>query len=402
MTAASWGIAATDHAALEEPPPGHRCSRGYDPGNAKRVEKQVAVPIEREIRRFLGRVRRARFLGGLCEALLVIGLGLAALLVALRLFGVAPQPSWWWCVLLLPAVLWAAWGVRRLRFGRRSGAVHLDRRLGLDGLLVTSLERSTAGYETRLRAKLDAVDAALPRMRVRPALARIGVVAAVLAIVFLLPAPVRDARAANPILAETLDEYEERLAALEETEGVREEMHEELTERLDDLKQRFAKTGDVAWKDLDAFEQAAEHERALHAARLAKSQQDLAAFARGDDEKAAASPSAAAKRMAELLQDAKAAGLTDKLPEALRKKLGAGEDMSGADLEGAMDAETMKQLAAALAQSAGDKLSGLEGQGLPEGIDPASLEELLAGEDMDKLFGEPCGLCKNGDKDCPG
>ena len=364
----------------------------------------MSVPIEREIRRFLGRVRAARFVGGLCEALLVLVLGLAAILLVLRLFGIAVTPSPWWALLGLPAIAWAALGVRRLNFGRRAGAVHLDRRLEMDGLLVTALERNTAAYEGRLQTKLREAREALPKMRARPLFARLGIAALVLVVVLLLPAPVSDARAANPIVAEMLEEYEEKLAALEENEGLREETREELERRLDNLESRFEQTGELAWKDLDALEQATEQEQAMHAARLAKAQQDLAAFARGDDEQSAAGGAAAAQRMAELLQDAKAAGLLDKLPAELRNKLGAGtENMDGAGLEGALDAESMKQLATALSQAAGDKLSGLEGTGLPEGLSPASLDELLAGTDVEALFGKPCKLCSGkGDKDCPG
>ncbi len=370
------------------------------------IGESVAAPVEREIRRFLAHVRAARFLGGLCEALLVVILGLATVLWALRLFGVSPEPSPWWALLALPAVAWAALCVRRLGFGRRAGALHLDRRLGLDGLLVTALERDTTAYDGRLRAKLQQAGAAQPHLHARPVLIRLGVAALMLLVVLLLPAPTTHARADNPIVAETLAEYEEKLAALEQNEGVQEEVREELTQRLEDLKDRFQKSGEMTWKDLDALQDTLEHEQALQAARLAKSQQDLAAFARGDDEQSAAGASAAAKRMADLLKDAQAAGLLDKLPEELRKQLGQG--MDGAGLEGALDANAMKQLAAALAQAAGDKLSALEGTGLPEGIDPASLGELLAGTDVEALFGKPCKLCaggklgKQGDKDCPG
>lgn len=370
----------------------------------------MSTPMEREIRRFLGRVRGARFLGGFCEALLVLVLGSAALLVSLRLCEVVVTPSPWWALLILPALVWAWLGVRRLDFGRGAGAAHLDRRLGLDGLLVTSLERDASAYQGLLRRKLHEARAVLPRLRTRPLFARLGAALAVLVIVLLLPAP-REPLGRSSVVADVLEDYREKLAELAEKGGIREEVREELAQRLEAMEQRLQKSGDVAWKDLDTYEQAAEQERALHAARLAKSQQELASFARGEDAFANDGPAAASQRMNQLLQDADAAGLLDQLPPALRERLSSAQVGDGSDgAQGAastLGAETMKQLAAALAQSAGDKLGTL-GAGSPiDAAEAMSLDELLAGTDVDALFGKPCTLCtgkdgKPGDPGCPG
>ena len=362
---------------------------------------------EREIRRFLSRVRIARFLGALCEGLVALALGFVAVLLALRLLGVVATPAAWWALLALPAVLWAALAVGRLGFGRGAGAVHLDRRLGLDGLLLTALERDPGAHAPRLREKLDEAHAALPHVRGRPMLARLGLAAVVLGAVVLLPDPPRPARAAQALVTETLAAYAEKLAALKENEGLREETREELQRRLGDLERQLTKSGEVAWKDLDALEQSIEHERALHAARLARARQDLGAFAQGEDPSQAAGAAAAAGLLAGLLEEARSAGLLDALPEALRAKLeagGAGQGLDGAGLQAQLGAEGMRQLAAALAASAGDKFSELAAAGLPAGLGELSLEEALVGLDLEGVFGEPCKLCagEEGDEDCPG
>ncbi|MGE3752817.1 MAG: hypothetical protein AB7I45_01530 [Planctomycetota bacterium] len=372
----------------------------------------MATPMEREIRRFLGRVRLARFVGGLCEGLLVVVLSLATVLLALRLCGVFVSPSPWWALLALPALVWAGLGVRRLDFGRQAGAAHLDRRLGLEGLLVTSLERDASAYEAPLRRKLQETKEALPRMRIRPLLARLGVALVVLAIVLVLPAADEPATSSS-VVADVLQDYEEKLRELAETGGVREEVREELAQRLDALKKRNRDEGVVPWKDLDTFAQTADHERSLHAARLAKAQHDLAAMARGDDASLAQGAAATSARMDQLMQDAEAAGLLDQLPQDLKERLDAMAGADGAEGAGAqgeqagLDAATRKQLAAALAQTAGDKLAALQGKGQALDVEALSLGELLEGIDAEALFGKPCSLCqgkdgKPGDPQCPG
>lgn len=369
----------------------------------------MTAPVEREIRRFLARVRGARFVGALCEALLVAVLGLATVLLCLRLCGVSVSAAPWWGLLAVPVLAWAWLGVRRLDFGHKAGAAHLDRRLGLDGLLVTALECDTAAYQGRLQSKLREAKQVLPRLSLRPLFARLGVALLVLAVVLLLPAPTTSART-NSMAADVLHEYEEKLAELAENGGVTEEVREELAQRLNALEKNFEKSGDVSWKDLDAFAQAAEHERALHAARLSKSQQDLAAFARGDDPSTSGGPDAESRRMSQLIEEAQAAGLLDQLPDALKDRLADAQGADGTDgaQSGAsLDAETLKQMAAALAQAAGDRLSALQGAGLAPGTEALSLDALLEGTDVEALFGKPCTMCaathgEAGEKDCPG
>ncbi len=362
----------------------------------------TGAPIENEIRRFLRRVRVARFLGALCEGLVFVALALAAVLLVLRTFDVALEPSPWWGLFALPALGWAVFTVRQLPFGRTASAAHLDRRLGLDGLLLTAIERDTAGYNGTLRARLQAARDALPRVRYRVLGARLGLAAAVVLVLLFLPAPEPRGAEANPLVADTLADYQEKLDALEEEEGLREEVHEELTERLDELKKKLDENGNVEWKDLDALEDALEHQQALEASRLARSREDLAAFARGEDESIEGGLEVAASRMAELLRDAEMAGLLDKLPEGLKQKLGAGaSNAAGLDGLKGLDEQALKQLAAALAQSADDKLAGLSAEGLDALGELGTLDELITDEMLAQL-GDPCGLCDGGEGDCPG
>ncbi len=374
----------------------------------------MARSIDQEIRRFQRRVGWARFVGGTCEALVVVSIGLATVLLALRLFGVVPEPSAWWALLALPAVGWGVLAARRLGFSRRLGAAHLDQRLGLDGLLLTALERDTRAYDARIRARLAEAQAAQPRLRLQAPLLRVGLAAVVVLVLLVLPDPAPDAAAANPIASETLEAYEEKLAALEKQEGLQEETREELAKRLDELQQDFKKDGQVGWKDLDAFEQAMQHEQSLQGARIEHARQDLAAFARGEDESLAAGARAAAERMAALLAGAQSAGLLDRLPEGMRAQLGTlASENDAAGLAKAFDATALRQLAAALAQCADDKLGELAEAGLaaPSSIPLPSLEELMQGVDMKDVFGKPCSLCKGtgkkgtgkkGASDCPG
>lgn len=372
----------------------------------------MAAPIEREIRRFQRRVAWARFVGATCQAIVALTILLAATLLTLRLFGVSARPTAWWFVLVLPALAWGVLASRRLGFSRRLGAVHLDQRLALAGLLVTALERDTGAYDERIRARLAEAAAAQPRLRLRAPLLRLGVAVAIVGVLLFLPDTPTSASASNPLAVEALEVYEEKLAALQKEDGLQERTREDLERRLDELKQDFHKDGQVGWKDLDAFEQSLQHEQALQAARIERARQDFAAFARGDDESLAAGPSAAAERLAALLAGAESAGLLERLPEGMRAELATlAEDASAAGRSEAFDATAMRRLAAALAQTADDKLGDLAAAGLAqagsaEAAGLASLDDLLQGVDMTAVFGEPCEQCKGagkqGEEDCPG
>ena len=360
----------------------------------------MATDIEREIRRFGRRVRLGRFFGGASEALAASALVLAGGLLVLRVLGVAwgTDPRW---LVLLPcaALIWGLRCARHTPFGPKDSAVHLDRRLGLDGLLLTALETDAGDYRARLFGRLERARAALPRIAPRPLALRMGVATLALAVVFLLPVPTQAAQTANPLGAEALAEFQAKLEAIEEQEALREEVREGVAERLEALQQGFEKEGTLDWADLDALERHMEHERQLQVGRLAQSLQDLQAFARGEDAQSQAGAAAAAERMQALLASAQEAGLLDGLPAGLRERLGVDSETSGGSLDlSGLDAETLKQLAAALSATAGEALEGLDAGELAEGLELADLAELLEGEG--------CRICEGegepGDKACPG
>ncbi len=374
-------------------------------------DQSVALSIEPEIRRFLRRVRWGRFVGASAQALVVLAVAAAALLITLRLLGHAPTPSPWWALALVIPPVFGVLAVRRLGFSHRLGAAHLDRRLGMDGLLVTALERDAAAYAPEIRERLADVRTALPRLRLGRPAARLGLTALVIFVLLLLPPLAPAPAAAPPIVAESLETYEAKLDALEERGALKAERKESFEERIESLKSKVKEGEQVAWKDLDAIQEALAHEEALEGARLEHARQDLAAFARGDDEATARGRSAAAERMAALLADAKAAGLLDKLPPDMAAKLGQmASKNDAAGLAEAYDETALRQLAAALAQTADDKLGGLPQGALPQGGALPSLQELMQGTDMKGVFGEPCGLCKGsgkqkngkGEEPCPG
>jgi hypothetical protein len=371
----------------------------------------VANNIDREIRRFGHRVRVGRFVGAFTQALAALTLCTATGLLVLHLLGHPwrPSPLWpqvaWLALLLVPALLWGAVAARRIGFGRKQSAVHLDRRLGMDGLLITALEMDTAEYRDRLLTQLETAEAALPRIRARPLVLRLAVASIILTSVLLLPVPRLDATTPNPLGAEALEAFEAKLEALEEEGALDAEVREEIGERFQALKSGFERDGQVEWTDLDALERQMEHERTLEVARLAKAMQDLEAFARGEDAATQAGAAAAAERMSTLLNQASDAGLLDKLPPGLLQRLGAFEPSAGEgkgaegtgqgiDASG-LDADTLKQLAAALAESAGDELEALEAGELLDDLELADLSEFLKGE--------ACRLCEGKPSDdCPG
>ena len=364
----------------------------------------MARDIEREIRRFARRVRLGRFLGASAQALAALAVAAAAALVVLRLIGGAwlPEPAWF-ALLLVPAFLWGLRAAMHTGFGRSLSAAHLDRRLGMEGLLISALERDPEGYRGRIFERLGAAHAALPHVRPRPLLTRVLVAAAVVGLLFVLPAPEIERARASPLAAEALEEFEARL---EEREDLDEEVRQEISKRISEMQDRLGSEGDVSWTDLDKLERKLENERALQVARLAKAMQDLEAFARGEDPEAQGGEAAARERMQQLLEAAGQAGLLDELPASLRERLGLGEDRQGDGGAGdgtpgsELDEEALKQLAAALADSAGEALEGLDAGELLEDFELGDLE--LA-ELAELVEGEPCKLCEGEhDEDCPG
>ncbi len=366
--------------------------------------------LDQEIRAFERRVDAYAFLGGAAEGLLAGAVGVLAVVLVLRLLQLPFAPPLWLLAPVGAAALLGGLGrLRRLRFDAGDSAAHLDRRLGLEGLLLASRETDAGAWQGRLDAGLQEARAAKPHLAPQPLLGRIALAAAALAVVFFLPPATAKARAMDRLAEETLEEFEARLEKLEEERGLDEDAAEELRARYEDLRAEQEDTGTIAWSDFDALEARMEHEEDLKTGRLAKAaaaMSEMAADANAGDR--AATPEA----FDELMALAEAAGLLDQLPQDLKEQLGQGVSAPGGEGGGegagegeglALDAETLAQLAAALAGLAGQELTGLADAGLLEGLSPEELQKLLEGVLAAATTGQPCKLCDGeSDDDCPG
>jgi hypothetical protein len=348
--------------------------------------------IQREIARFAGRVRRGQFLGAMIEGAFVWVLVVVGVLISARVIGVWIEPGPWLIpVLALPPPLWGWWRLHRSGFGRESSAQHLDRRLGLDGLLLTSLERDTDAWRQRLLDRLSQSDEVFPRLRGVRLLGRLVPAILAAAIVFLLPSPETHDIRADPLAAAAIEDFQKRLDSMLEEGVLREETREELQDRLDGVRDRLGREGEFSWSDLDTLEDSASHERDLRAAQLARLREALEAVAaKSLDEQNQAE---AAAEMEELIQEAMEAGLLENLPAELLEKLGEGGDLS----ELASDCAGLGELAEALAQAARVELGELAEAGLLEGMTTSDLEALLGDLVEADLTGEPVGLGEDGD-----
>ena len=332
------------------------------------------MQVEREIRQFAARVRRGAFLGGFVDGAVAGALALAIVVLVLRVIGVDVRPApWWGAPVVLAGVAGGLSRVLRLGFGLRASAQHLDRRLGLEGLLVTAQEVDAEAWKDRLRRRLDHVAEAWPHVDGRRLLVRTGVAALVLGALALLPPLEGGLRHRDPLGAEVLADLERKIETLRETGAIDEAQARELDRRLG--------------------------ERTLKAGQLAKAVEELAAFAGRKND----APAATAQAAAEALHAAADAGLLERLPPDLLAKLGpsaGGQGIDPANLPA--DAETLKQLAEALAGLAGDELQGLADAELLEGLDLAVLDGKLEEALGEWVEGEPCKLCDGTDEDCPG
>jgi hypothetical protein len=353
-----------------------------------------------EIRRFAARVRRGFFVARWAEGALFTAVVFAAVLLVLRLFGQSVEPSPYWLLLLVVPTAWASVHALRVGFGGAASAVHLDRRLGLAGLLLTARERDTGPWEGALREGLQRAGQAMPHLRGKRTLARILPAALLVAAMAFLPPIEEDAAAPSPLVADALEAFAEKLERLREEGAIREEVAEEMSQRIDEARER-ADRGEVNWDDVDVVNDRLEHERIQAAGRLAKLRAALGELSQGG-EGAGKSPKDA-EAAAALLRQAAASGLLDELPEGLLERLGI-DAQSPEDSATSLSDATLRQLAAALSEAAGDQLDGLTDAGLLGEQELQELRDLMAGDPLAELEGEPCAFCPEGerDEDCPG
>lgn len=373
--------------------------------------------------RWRRRVRLGLAVGGVADGLALTALVGVAALLALRLFGVhaTPHPAWA-AAAVVPALL-AVVRVRARDLPLAVCAAHLDRRLGMEGMLVAGTERDASAWRPRLADGLAGARDAAPRVRWGRAATRTLVPWAALGGVLLLPPPYDPVRGPDAAIVRALADVERRLEALAQARGLREETRDALRERVAEVKARAERGEPLSWADVDAAADRLVRDAERRAADLARARAALGAFAReagasGGGEKARAD-------LAHRLDEAGKAGLLEGLPETLQATVdGARRDgaSAGGTKDGAStgtetdhgvgqggidpsrlpeDAEAMKALAEAMAATAGERLEGVAAAGAISAEDLAALEALLEGDPLAKAWketdGEPCTLC-HGDR----
>jgi hypothetical protein len=369
----------------------------------------------RALARWRLRVRIALLLGGFVDGVAAVAIvGVAALLV-LRLFGVAPftglfagtaSPSPWWAALFAVPVLAALIRLRRADPSDADVALHVDRRLETEGLLLFGLEQDAPEWTTRLDARLGDVTAALPRMRWGRLVARAALPLAALAGVLLLPPPASAPdHEFSAALNSALDRFEKRLEEIKKNEGLHEEAKQELSQRLETMKDRNERGEPPSWSDLDTAQEKMDRETNKRAAELLRAKAEMGAFSdekHGDPSKSAADREAMKAEMAALLDDAEKAGLLDSASREAAAKAGLDPD-SGAPIDSKRlsgDAATLAALAKALEATAGQRLEGLAKAGAISLADLEALKKLMEGDPIAAKFtggAEVCPEC-HGDR----
>ncbi|MCB9887496.1 MAG: hypothetical protein H6838_18540 [Planctomycetes bacterium] len=152
---------------------------------------------------FARRSTAAVFGVSLSRGLLVAALALAAAQLGVRLTGGYLAPSWHWAWAALPVVAYAWWRARRQRLSPALAAAHLDRRLGLGGLLLAAHDGNEldATYAAQLSRGLQGAGAAAPHALWSQALPRPLAASALAAVLALLPPPAAHAAPAPAELA---------------------------------------------------------------------------------------------------------------------------------------------------------------------------------------------------------
>ena len=324
---------------------------------------------------FRRRAAQGAFVGGALQALGWLAILWAATQLAVRLWGSWLGPAAWWCALLAPVLLFGWWRMARQRLSPGNAAAHLDRRLGLDGLLLTAHDGPPLepAWQRRLDERLADLPKALPAMRWRALLPLPLLATALCTGIALLPPPEEPVGStALPAIHAELEKIAAAMRDLFERGAVPEEVQQELRQQLAEL-QRETELGEVPeWRDLDQLDRRLEREQLLQVAaamlpRNAPSAEPRLAEGKGQ----AATPGQLAK-MAEALA---AMGLLDRLPAdvlaALRKVQQADGSFAADAL--ALDPEMMARLADAFGGMLGE-LGSLEG--LVAGLDPATLADL--------------------------
>ncbi|MBK8096779.1 MAG: hypothetical protein IPK26_06710 [Planctomycetes bacterium] len=306
------------------------------------------------------------FAVGLLRGLAVVTAAAAAALLLLRAFGGYLAPSPWWALAALPAIAFAVFHARRQALGP-AAAAHLDRRLGLDGLLLATLESEppVPVWQARVLAALPRARGVAPRVTWRPLLPPAALGGLLLTGAAMLPPPDPLAPTTVPTAVQMqVDRLAEKLRDLQQ--ALPEDTREDLEQKLQEFARRLD-AGDVPeWTELDRVQDRLEREQLLQLA-----QERAAADAARAMQQSGSSNPATAEAVAALAKAMAAAGLLDKLPPSAMQALAQAALESGFDpAQLPQDAAALQALADALAAAAGDLEAG------PAGLDAAQLADL--------------------------
>jgi hypothetical protein len=350
---------------------------------------------------FSRRVAAASFLAGAMQAVLVVSVGVVLAEIALRVLGLHLPPQPIWLVLLVPVLATGWWRQRRERLDGTVAAGHLDRRLGLQGLLLCAREGQVLepAWSAHLQERLQALPAVLPRPQWKKLLV-LPMLALSLAVgTTLLPAP--PAQAERPQLQARTAELEkiaEQLRDLFARGDLPAESRSEIEQKVQELRQKVDAGEAPEWRDLDQLEQQLERAELLAAASREGKDGGGSGRERAGDIAQSPTPAALAKAAAALA----AAGLLDDMPAPLAAGLLAAQAADGTFDPKALpqDAEGLKALAEAMAKAAGQSLGELAQQ-LPPG-QLADLRALVEGSGLQPGEGEQEGVGRGGIDRGPG
>jgi hypothetical protein len=300
---------------------------------------------------FCRRVAVAAFAAAALRAVLVVAVAAAALLLGLRLFGKHAAPHPMWAAAAVPVLASGWWNLRRQRLDRAAGAAHLDRRLGLGGLLICRDEgvELDAAQQRELVQGLAALPTALPQIRWRTLLPW-PVAALLLAAgtALLPPPPAPPLPLSQTVAAAELERLQERLRDLLARGSVPDDTQHELEQKLQELQQKLAAAEVPEWRELDELERRLDREGLLQAAAA-----DAPANAGPQSTPDAPSEQLSPATLAAAAQALAAVGRLDALPADLQAMLHQAQrdGAFAADLL-PQDQEALRRLAEAMAAAA--------------------------------------------------
>ncbi|MHC4828827.1 MAG: hypothetical protein ACYTFT_00490 [Planctomycetota bacterium] len=336
----------------------------------------MSEPIERALAHVARRMRVLHFVSGTVNALALSAIALGGTLLTLRLlYGIQPQPTPSWLWFLLPAALYGFARARRHTPDRRTCAVHLDRSLGLEGLLLTCVERDAGKWSAMLTNRLRNVSEHLPSLDGWALASRLAPAAAVLAVVLALPpALLAGQRLDAAAFGSAVADLESRIEELARENRLDATTEQEVRERLGELTEAWREGGDPRWSDLDQIHERLAHGESIRRDTMEQLASALVRMGQGGGGKAGAGQAAGelGERLAQGLaqgmsEDAVRRALAD--PRALDQLMQA---LEAAQRAGLVDEQALPEAARRRLRR---RLRRLKEQKPGEGFSPQQLEQ---------------------------